>query len=217
MDIYNFFSCYTNLPVRLQDVIDQVMAAEVVDEIEIYALNLDPAILRGFCWVFKDKPKNSINHRRVAWIGYSNKLTSEMARLTIVKELLHLLDDHFATAGTAAQVSRLVDEIVLPIAAHIAVPTLQDHNGELKALTVLMPACAIEELRHPLAAETISLTTIARHARLPVEHVRLAFSDLWQKILTTFGVEPVEGATKSTAPEPEFPFEVPSASATKDE
>lgn len=188
MDIYNHFSCYTKLPILIEDVIAHVIDAEVVDEILIYPLEMDPTHLRGFCWVFKDKPKNAANHRRVAWIGYSNKLPREMARLTICKELLHLLDEHYATARTAAEVSQLIDEIVLPAAAHIALHALQDSTGELRALAVMMPACAIEEFREGLAEGQIGHDTIAKHARLPEEHIRLAFSPAWDRILELFGI-----------------------------
>lgn len=207
MDIYNHFSCYTNLPVTLRDVIAQVEQAKVVDEILIHEVEIDASTLRGFCWVFKDKPRNSINHRRVALIGYSNQLSREMARITICKELLHLLDNHHETAGTVERVSRLVDEIVLPIAAQIALPTLQDHAGELKALAVLMPACAIEELRPHLNEGTISRETISRHARIPLEYITLAFSERWHDILRIFGVESDEGSrVSSDGSEPTLPF-----------
>lgn len=201
MDIYNHFSCYTKLPVLLEDVIAHITEARVVDEIKVYPLELNPTVLRGFCWVFVDKPHNSINHRKIAWIGYSNKLTREMARLTICKELLHLLDGKNEAAQTQDKVSQLIDEIVLPVAAHIALPALSDHYGELRALTVLMPACAIDELAPRLEANTISHETISKHARLPEEYVRLAFTPTWQHILKHFGIEQPVTAAKQ---EPEL-------------
>lgn len=189
MDIYNHFSCYENLPVRIADVIEHVLETKVVAAIEIFAIDIDPARLQGFCWQFIDKPHNSLNHHRHAWICYSKHLPNDMARLVICKELLHLLDDEEATAKTREQVSELIEQIVLPVegATALGLPALTDHNGMLRALAVMMPACAIEALREKLGS-TISYETIAKLVQLPERWVRFAFSGQWKKISDMLGL-----------------------------
>ena len=189
MDIFNHFSCHTKLPVLLEHVVDHILESGVVASIEIFALDLDPARLQGFCWVFLDKPHNSINHHKRAWIGYSDKLSREMARLVICKELLHLLDNHAETAQQKEQVNDLIDQIVLPLETAVALQTESDHQGILLALAVMMPRDAIDELRPRVEAGDISLETIAKHAKLPEHFVRLAFSALWAKVLDSFSTK----------------------------
>ena len=105
MDIFNHFSCHMKLPVLLQHVVDHILDTTAVNRIEIYKVDIDPKKLQGFCIVYDDKPHNSINHQRVAWIGVSKHLSPEEQRLVICKELIHVQDREAETAGTAEQVA----------------------------------------------------------------------------------------------------------------
>lgn len=186
MDIFNHFSCYTLLPVLLSDVVDHIKETNVVASIEIYPLDLDPRYLQGFCYVFIDKPQGAVEGVKRAWIGYSKSLSPEMARLVVCKELLHLLDNHRETAQQREQVSELIDQVVLPYEAVVALPAFSDHEGILMALAVMMPRDAILELK-PSLGKSISHKTIARLAQLPEEYVRMAFTKTWEEVLDGFG------------------------------
>jgi hypothetical protein len=183
MDVFNHFSCYSKLPVLLEHVIQQIIDTGVVASVEIYPIDVDPAHLRGFCWVYEDRPHNSINHHLRAIIGVSKHLSREEGRVVICKELLHLLDTPVEAAQSREEVNVLVEEIVLPVEAAAALTTLSDHSSLLLAIAILMPECAIDELRPRLEAGAISIETIAKLARLPESHVRLTFSPTWSRIL----------------------------------
>ncbi len=189
MDVFNHFSCYTKLPVLLEHVIEHILETQVVASIDIYALDLDPDFLQGFCWVYEDRPHNSINHHLRAKIGYSVHLPNEMARLVVCKELIHLLDNHMETAQTAAQVDTLIEEIVLPPEAAVAMIAESDKRGILLALAVLLPRDTIDELRPKVEAGEVSIKTIAKHARLPEAFVRVAFSSLWKPVIDGFSLK----------------------------
>ena len=189
MDVFNHFSCHTRLPVLLDHVVEHILETGVVASIDIFALDLDPRYLQGFCMVFLDKPRNSINHHRRAWIGYSDKLSREMARLVVCKELLHLLDNHRETAQQREQVSDLIDQVVLSEEAkRLGLPAVSDQAGWLLALAVMMPRDAIAELKEK-QGKSLSPETIAKIARLPEQYVKLAFTDLWARVLESFAMQ----------------------------
>lgn len=189
MDIFNHFSCHTRLPVLLEHVVAHIVETGVVASVDIFAVDIDPAYLQGFCWVFLDKPHNSINHHRRAWIGYSDKLTREMARMVICKELLHLLDNHAETAQQREQVEELIEQIVLPPDTAAALPVQSDKQGILLALAIMLPRDAIDELRPRVERGEVSVETISKHARIPERYVRVALTPLWQRVLDSFAAK----------------------------
>lgn len=44
MNIYEFFSCFTELPVRLDDIRDQALEYNVVQEIQFIPVDINPDI-----------------------------------------------------------------------------------------------------------------------------------------------------------------------------
>jgi len=183
MNVFDHFSAYTKLPVALEDVAAFVVERTHFVEVEAYPRPFDPTILQGLCWQFLDKPHNSANHHRRAWVLYSDKLEPDMARMVICKELLHLLDTALEQARDRDQVGQLLDEIVQPFELKSAVQTQSDQMGMLLALAVLMPSGAIDELRPLIERDAIGHDTLSKLAGVPEHYIRFAFSPLWQEAL----------------------------------
>lgn len=188
MDVFNHFSCHTRLPVLLDHVIEHILESKVVDRVDIHPLDIDPTILKGFCIVFDERPHNSINHHRVAWIGYSSQLSREEQRLVVCKELLHVYDRDNEAAGTQAQVSDLIEEIVLPPTAKQGIPALNDRSNIMLALAVMLPRDAMDELRPKVESGEITIATVAKLAALPEPWVRVVFSPAWPKVMEALEV-----------------------------
>ncbi len=183
MNLFDFFSAYTKLPVALEDVAAFVLERSQFKSVLNYPAEFDEGALRGFCWQFLDKPPNSINHHRHAWVFYSDTLSPEMTRLVVCKEMLHLLDTPHERAGDRQQVDRLIEEIVQPFEIKAATQTHSDNGGMVMAVAVLMPAGAIEELRPSVEDGSLGFDTLSKLAGVPEMWVRAAFSPQWQEVL----------------------------------
>ncbi|WP_313539685.1 hypothetical protein [Sphingomonas sp.] len=186
MDIFNHFSCHTSLPVKIADVEAHIKDSGVVAQIDIHPLDLDPSVLRGICWVYEWRPKNSLNTHLVGKIGFNKHLPEDEARLVVCKELLHLLDNKFETAQTKDEVEQLVEDIILPVEAAVGLPALNDNTGLLMAIAIMLPRDAIDDFRPKYDADEISSATIAKMARVPEWAVRVAFSPHWAEVLERF-------------------------------
>jgi hypothetical protein len=183
MNVFDFFSAYTKLPVNLDDVAAFVIERTHFVDVEAYPCPFTTEKLLGLCWQFVDKPHNSINHHRRAWVLYSDKLAPDMTRMVVCKEILHLLDSKHEQAAAPEQVSRLIEEIVQPFEIKAALQTRSDQLGMLLALAVLMPAGAIDEFRPHIENGSLSYDTLSKLAGVPEHFVRSAFSPQWQDAL----------------------------------
>lgn len=177
-DIYEHFSCYTRLPVRLRDVRDQILQTGHVHQIIRFPVEIDELVLHGALRVFKVKPPYADEERVIAHIAYGKGLPEPERRLVCCKEMLHLANGHKFTANTAATVTSLIEQIVLPRISQL--PAVRDDQmGMLRALVVLLPRDAIEELK----AKQISPEDAAKLARIPEEYAQLAMSDYWSEVV----------------------------------
>ncbi|WP_294192698.1 hypothetical protein [uncultured Sphingomonas sp.] len=183
MNVFEHFSAYSQLPVSLEDVAAFVIGRTHFVDVIPYPVPFPPEILQGLCWQHIDKPHNSINHHRRAWVLFSDKLTPDMTRMVVCKEILHLLDTVREQAGDRAEVAQLIDEIVQPVELKAAIQTESDNLGMVLALAVLMPASAIDELRPLVEQDTISFDTLSKLAGVPEHYVRHAFKPQWQDAL----------------------------------
>lgn len=183
MNIYQFFSCFTLLPVPIDTVVEHVCDNGAAATISYHAVDVDPAIVAGICRVYHHKPVYAAEPVKHADIIYSSRLPEGWQRLVICKELLHLLDGTHEMAHTPEQVSQLIDEILVPTAVQMSVPGLSDHVGLLNALKILLPRDALAELAKAHAEGKITEQDLAAAAKVPVVFASLALKPEWQKIL----------------------------------
>jgi len=103
-------------------------------------------------------------------------------RLACCKEMLHLLDSHDATAYDRDLVSKLVQEITLPMEVSMALPSIVDHAKIAHALCILLPIAALKPLKEAYDAGKISAANIASIAEIPEAWVRVALLDRWTEL-----------------------------------
>lgn len=181
-NIYEFFACFSRLPVAIDVVVEQLRDMGVMDSIEYYEVDTNPADIAGMCRVYTSKPPYG-DRKRHAQIVYSGRLSPEWQRLIVCKELLHLLDAEHERAHTREQVSRLIDEMVVPIAAGVSVPAFSDHIGLLNALKVLLPRDALGELAALHQQGKITAEYVAAAAQVPLSFAEFALTPRWLEII----------------------------------
>ncbi len=182
MNIYEEFSCYTKLPIRIDDVCQFIREIGVVDDIRIYGVKADTDVVHGVCRI-KEEMRAYSPGIKIGCIYYAKKLSVRMRRIVVCKELLHLLDNHVEMAQTQEEVSTLIDEIVAPTAIGMSIPALSDQYRHLHALTILLPRDALEELKELHDQGLISEEDVATIAKIPESYARLALSPQWQDII----------------------------------
>lgn len=191
MKIIENFSCFTILPVDIDDVRDFILNLGTVDRIIFHSVNSESAVLRGLLYHTKDKPPYFQGERVTANIAYCVDLPIDHQRIIACKELLHILDVGGQIAATRPSVSRLVTEIVLPQSlgndwAKLQKVTASDKLGVLMALAVLLPRDAIAELRPFYEKGEIGIEEIATLAQLPEPYVAFAMTDEWFSFVEKF-------------------------------
>ena len=180
MNILEFFSCYTKLPIHLNDICEQARTYGYVDEFRFSAVDIDPDILPGMMYMHKEMVNGS--QKRIASIAFSSHISDvAFRRVVCCKEILHVFDDDEHTAKTREAVSDLVEYIAIPPIAGIPRSALSDHDGLLYALMVLMPRDALRILGPRYTTGDLSAEDVARLAQIPVAYARVALSDVWRK------------------------------------
>ena len=185
MDIFQHFGCHTKLPIKLDDVRDHILETGMVESIQFFDVDVDTTGLQGFCRVFEQQEPGmyTSSGQKVAHIFYAAELEEEEKRLVVCKELLHILDDHSATAQTRDEVDSLIEQIVLPLDVRQGLQSKSDHIGILHALAVLMPRDALAVLRPLHDDNKLSVEDVAALARVPERYARFALSPAWQQVL----------------------------------
>lgn len=175
MDIYSHFSCYTELPILIDDILDQAKECGGADEYTLHPLSMDPDILQGMAWKYAEDGVTK------AQIIYCNDIDDwNWLRLVICKEVLHTLESEAVTATSESAVTHLIDNIVVPPQLQTMLrSTLEDHVGLLRALTILIPRDALPRLRKMHFEENHSIDEIAQFVEVPPAYVSLALSDEW--------------------------------------
>lgn len=175
--IYKHFAPQTLLPIRLADVKDFVLNAGHAQAIARFPVDIDELVLRGMLRVYRDKPPYAQEMRVMAQIAYFKGLSEAWTRLVCCKEMLHLLDNHQATAETREEVAHLIEDVTLPIEAVASLPGLTDHTKLIDALCILVPTAAANLLREAHAAGDLSADDLAKVARIPEVYARVVLSD----------------------------------------
>ena len=186
MNVFELFSCFTKLPVALPEVEGHILESGVVRSIQtIPSPDLAPRVCGGFLRKYEWLPAYGEPGVH-AEIYYSKKFDEPQfigeRRLTICKELLHILDGHESTAETRAAVDQLITEICSPLALTMSYAAIQDHLQVWPALCVLVPRDALPNLRE-LHKAGMSVEALAKIALVPTDYMRTALSPIWEKIV----------------------------------
>ena len=178
MDIYAHFPCYTELPIAIDDVIDQAKENGGAAEYRLHPLNIDPEVLLGMAWKYCEGDKVK------AEIVYADIDDNRMIRLVVCKEILHTLENDGVTAASFEAVGHLIDNIVKPPQIQSMLPSaLADHLGLLRALSVLIPRDSLDDLRRLLSDGTYSIDMLAELVEVSPEYVSLALSEEWRELV----------------------------------
>jgi hypothetical protein len=180
MNVFEHFSCHTKLPVPLTMVKDHIIETGLVDRIRRVAVPIDDYLVQGGYHLFKDLETGE----RIALIGYPGDHGERIARLVTVKEMLHVVDPHEATAPTKIRVDQLIDDLLISGAANmIGLPAYFDKKGMLRAMTILLPRDALDERRASYKKGDLKAAEIAAEARIPLGFMEVALRDEWEKIV----------------------------------
>ena len=183
-DIIEFFSRFSSLPIRIDDVRDHALELGGVDEIRFHRTPMDSAVVQGVHRMYEEMLNGE--HKRVAEIIYSSDLSKERSRIVCCKEILHIFDDDRHTAQSMEVVNSLVEQIIVPFSTGIygasSNSASSDRLGDYFALLVLLPRDALHEIRPRYEATKLSVEDVARLAQIPVGFARLALSDTWREV-----------------------------------
>ena len=184
MDMYEFFACFTKLPILIDTVRDQALRYGAVDKFRFVKTDTDPTVLRGKLQMFQETGDDG-KPETVARIFYSRHIPdSATRRLVCCKEILHIFDSDAETARSLEAVDGLIESIVIPpdVDVRLANSTWSDHLGCLHALMILLPRGALDILKEKIVSGELSVADVARLADIPDTYARLALSPVWEKI-----------------------------------
>ena len=180
MNIYEHFSCYTKIPVRLDDIKDHVLEAGPVDEIIRYPIDFKEYIITGGVRIFRSLGAPYEPGKIIAHIGYPRQMPEPWQRIVTAKELLHLIDPPNARSSTQVAVNQLITELTnLAAAKAIGLPTHVDLQNNMLALVVLAPRDALSDLRPLYKKGALSEQQIANMLGIPVAYAHWALTDEW--------------------------------------
>ena len=181
MDIYQFFSCLTKLPVKIDTVAEFLKDRGFADSIFFCGVDIDPEIL----WAQLKAHKQSMPYGEdfIEYeVQYSKHLTSPQQRLACCKELLHILDEEGEKASTQESVELLIQQMSIPPQSGIALPAANDHTGIIRALLILVPRDCLSEFKAAYDRGDITASEVAKATGIPVEYARLTLQDFWRDL-----------------------------------
>jgi Zn-dependent peptidase ImmA (M78 family) len=183
------FSRYTALPVKIDDVVAQIVAFGIEDRITYVGVDLDVGILRGYFLRFSERPGVYADPVYRAEIYYEKNQGADWQRLVVCKELIHLFDVDGALTKTQEELDHLMEMIAispeLQFQKDDGFKVLTDKLATLYAISILFPKKARDALIEPYHQDLISAEDIARTAEIPEKYIRLAMLDGWNEIYTT--------------------------------
>lgn len=187
-DLIKHFSVQHSLPIDVNDVLNVLINQNGTDDnVKFIAVELDTAILRGWCKIWHERDAvYGQDVRRLANIYYVKDDPTEWQRFVCCKELMHLLDPEGAQTGTLEEIDELAARIGLP-------PELQnpmadgvqantDRFAELRAAAVLLPLAAREILLPAFQEGRITIGDIAALADIPGKYAGLVMSSIWPAV-----------------------------------
>lgn len=180
--IYQHFAGYVDLPVPLEDVKTFILNTGCATVIGRFPVDMSEVVLQGMLQVFRDRPPYASEERVIARIVYPKDAHPYAIRLACCKEMLHLLDEHRATALDRILVAKLVEEITLPVEVGMAFPSIVDHAMLSHALCVLLPLASLKPLKEAYDAGKLSVANIATIVEIPEPWIRVALLDKWMAL-----------------------------------
>ena len=185
--LIDHFSTFTELPIKVADVVALILKMGIQDEIQFIGVDLDTAVLRG--QICRYTRRNTVYGDPI-WcsdIYYARGQDAEWRRIVCVKELIHIFDKNSRVTVSEKDVRHLIDRISMP-------PDLQnirndglqvgmDRLADMQALAILLPKDARDLLMPHYEAEKLTDGDIASIACVPERYVRLVMSKQWNDIL----------------------------------
>ena len=181
MDIYQFFSCITKLPIRIDSILEFLRERGIAEHVFFCEVDVDPAIMWAQMRAYRSMRMYG-DDKIVYEIQFSKHLTVPQKRLACCKELLHILDEEAEMASTQAQVEELIQQMSIPPHSGISLPTANDHFGLIRALLILVPRDCLSEFKAAYDSGKMTDEEVARATQVPVEYARLTLQDFWQKL-----------------------------------
>ena len=118
-------------------------------------------------------PMYSHDYDIVCQVLYGEDLPAEWKRLVIVKEVLHIFDDHHV--NTPEAVRKLIPAVITPeLKTPPFGPAIDDYLGAYRAMAVLLPRAARRRLKAAVDGGTRTSTEVADYVQLPDYYV-----DIW--------------------------------------
>ena len=181
MDIYQHFSCLTNLPIKIDHIADFLKDNGYADEIYFSEVDIDPNVIWAQLRAFReDRPYGG--EKTIYEVQYSNKLSNDQKRLACCKELIHILDGSDEAASSKEEVELLIKQMAIPPQSGISLPASNDHFGIVNALLVLVPRDSLEDFKLAYDSGHITEDEVAKATGIPVEFARLTLQDYWTEI-----------------------------------
>jgi hypothetical protein len=188
--IVEHFCCYTNLPIKLSDVRAHVIETSPVDRLYRVPVDINTDILKGAYRQYHHKPPYCAPGGEVVGeVLYSQHLGPYEARLVQCKEMLHAFDTADEAASDIELVAQLAKDIILPLDILLkdnGVPSKQAQSDRAKllpAIAILLPRDFLDEIRPLYEADRVSVSDIAKFAKVPSAYVRVALRPEWKIIL----------------------------------
>lgn len=170
------FSTIDTLPVPVDAVLQWIQANTPHTDIRLYAVGRHKKAFRGaYRRVGIPRgPMYSHDFDIVNQVLYGEDLPPEWKRLVIVKEVLHVFDDH--RVNTPEAVRKLIPAVITPELKNAApfAPAIDDHLGAYRAMAVLLPRRARRRLKEAVDKDRRTSSEIADYAQLPDFYV-----DIW--------------------------------------
>jgi len=188
--LIEIFSCHTNLPIKIKDVVAQIVEMGIQDNITYVGVELDVGVIRGQ-FVRVSTERHAVYGEPVysAEIYYASNQEIEWQRLVVCKELIHLFDTEAASTKTQEELEHLMEMIALSPELQFqkddGFKVITDKIATLYAICILFPKEARDALIDPYEQGLIKANDIARIAELPEKYIRLAMTEAWNKIYDT--------------------------------
>ncbi|MFG1189241.1 hypothetical protein [Xanthobacter flavus] len=185
--LIDFFSTFQIAPVEVADVRDQIVESyNVTDDIIIMPVNVDPTMLRGLYFRYREKT-GPYSNKSCSVVLYSGRLSLPWQRLVCAKELIHILDESLFKTSTPEDVSTLVDKLVSrgrgTELGRSDVAAFKDHIALYQALAVLVPEEIREDVVKRYESGEMGTEEVADLFCIPLEYVLLVLSPDWPEIV----------------------------------
>lgn len=187
MNVFEHFSCYTKLPVRLDFIKQHILETGHVSKIIRVPVTQKHFLVHGGFHKYRDISPYA-HGETIALIGYPEDASEGLRRVIQVKEMLHVLDPDEATSPTISKVNELIDDLMVEEtkrAMGIGLPAQYDHKGLLHALAILLPRDSLDILRPLYKRGGCTTREIAEWAVLPERMVQVTLTDSWRDMLET--------------------------------